>query len=72
MPIKKKAPIRKKSPAKRTSGGIASYVKKIASDKTVKAKDKQVKELERRLKLAKKEKAKAVTAARKKYKSTNK
>lgn len=57
----------KKKPVKRATKkpAIVSYTKKVQSDRSVKAADNKVKDLEKRLKLAKKAKATAVTAARK-------
>ena len=66
MAVKKKAVKRKT--AKKKSTGIASYVRKIQNSPAVKSADKKVKDLERKLKAAKKAKAVKVKAARKKLK----
>lgn len=68
MATKKKTP-KKKAPAKRkTSGGIASYTRKIQNAPAVKRKTSQIKLAEKKLAALKKEKVKAVKAARKKLK----
>lgn len=67
MAVKKKA-VKRKSTAKKKSTGIASYTRKIQNSPGVKAADKKVKDLERKLKAAKKAKATKVKAARKKLK----
>lgn len=66
MAVKKKA-VKRKTTAKKSTG-IASYVRKIQNSPGVKAADKKVKDLERKLKAAKKAKATKVKAARKKLK----
>lgn len=76
MPIKRKttAAKRKKTakckPAakKKTTGGIASYVRKIQNSPGVKSVSNTIKSLESKLKAAKKKKAAAVKIARKKLK----
>jgi hypothetical protein len=67
MAVKKKA-VKRKTTAKKKSTGIASYVRKIQNSPAVKSADKKVKDLERKLKAAKKAKAVKVKAARKKLK----
>lgn len=65
MPTKKT--VKKKKPAtKKTTGGIASYVKKIQNAPKVKAASFKIKKLETTLKQLKKVKAAAVKDARKK------
>ena len=66
--LKKKKMATKKKTTARKSTGIASYTRKIQSSPGVKAADKKVKDLERKLKAAKKLKATKVKAARKKLK----
>jgi hypothetical protein len=68
MPVRKAATKRKTTVKRKTTGGIASYVRKIQNSPGVKAADRTVKDLERRLKAAKKLKATKVKAARKKLK----
>lgn len=69
MPIKKKAPARRKVAAKKkTTGGIAGFVRKIQNSPGVKSVAKTIKALETKLKAAKKKKAAAVKVARKKLK----
>jgi hypothetical protein len=67
MAVKKKV-VKRKTTAKKKSTGIASYVRKIQNSPAVKSADKKVKDLERKLKAAKKAKAVKVKAARKKLK----
>jgi len=67
MAVKKKA-VKRKTTAKKKSTGIASYVRKIQNSPAVKSADKKVKDLERKLKAAKKLKATKVKEARKKLK----
>ena len=67
MAVKKKV-VRKKTTAKKKTTGIASYVRKIQNSPAVKSADKKVKDLERKLKAAKKIKAAKVKEARKKVK----
>jgi hypothetical protein len=67
MAVKKRA-VKRKATAKKKSTGIASYVRKIQNSPAVKSADKKVKDLERKLKAAKKAKAVKVKAARKKLK----
>jgi len=67
MAVKKKV-VKRKTTAKKKSTGIASYVRKIQNTPAVKSADKKVKDLERKLKAAKKAKAVKVKAARKKLK----
>jgi hypothetical protein len=72
MPTKKK-PTKakaKKKPAKKTSGGIAAFVRKVQNNLTVKSKTNKIKDLEKRLKALKKEKASAVKKATLKLKKT--
>jgi len=66
--VKKKTTAKNKTSVKRKTTGIASYVRKIQNSPGVKAADKKVKDLERKLKAAKKVKAVKVKAARKKIK----
>lgn len=66
MAVKKKV-VKRKTTA-RKSTGIASYTRKIQNSPAVKSADKKVKDLERKLKAAKKLKATKVKAARKKLK----
>jgi len=74
MPTKKKTIKRKttkRKPAKKTTGGIASFVRKVQNNATVKSKTNRIKEMERKIKALKKEKAvavKKVTAKLKKSK----
>lgn len=72
MPItrkpKKKASTAKRTTRKKTSGGIASYVRKVQNSPTVKAATKMIKDLEKRLAAAKKEKATKVKAVQRKLK----
>jgi hypothetical protein len=70
MPIKKKKTVSKRKPAakKKTTGGIASYVRKIQNSPGVKSVSTKIKSLEAALKAAKKKKAAAVKVARKKLK----
>lgn len=60
-------PIKKKRTVKRTkkASGLVSFVKKVAANKSVKAKAKKVKDLEKRLAAAKREKAAVVKKVRK-------
>jgi len=67
MAVKKKV-VKRKTTAKKKSTGIASYVRKIQNIPAVKSADRKVKDLERKLKAAKKAKAVKVKAARKKLK----
>lgn len=72
MPITRK-PTRKKAtgkkPAKRkATGGIAAYVRKIQNSPMVKSATKKIKDLENKLKAAKKDKAAKVKAAQRKLK----
>jgi hypothetical protein len=67
MAVKKKV-VKRKTTARKKSTGIASYVRKIQNSPAVKSADKKVKDLERKLKAAKKAKAVKVKAARKKLK----
>jgi hypothetical protein len=66
--LKKKKMATKKKTTARKSTGIASYTRKIQNSPAVKSADKKVKDLERKLKAAKKAKAVKVKAARKKLK----
>lgn len=66
--LKKKKMATNKKTTARKSTGIASYTRKIQNSPAVKAADKKVKDLERKLKAAKKLKATKVKAARKKIK----
>lgn len=73
MPIKKKAVKRKpaakkKTTAKKRTGGIASYVRSVFNSPGVKKVATTIKNLEQKLKAAKKKKAAAVKIARKKIK----
>jgi hypothetical protein len=69
MPIKRKAPAKRKVAAKKkTTGGIAAFVRKIQNAPGVKSVAKTIKALETKLKAAKKKKAAAVKVARKKLK----
>jgi hypothetical protein len=72
MAVKKKTTTKKKpakkSTAKRITGGIASYVRKIQNSVGVKKVTNTIKEIEKKLALAKKKKAAAVKLARKKLK----
>lgn len=67
MAVKKKA-VKRKTTAKKKSTGIASYTRKIQNQPLVKTATKIIKDLERKLKAAKKLKATRVKAARKKLK----
>lgn len=66
MAVKKKV-VKRKTTA-RKSTGIASYTRKIQNQPLVKTATKIIKDLERKLKAAKKVKATRVKAARKKLK----
>jgi hypothetical protein len=70
MPTKKK-PVKRKTtkrkPAK-SSGGIASFVRKVQNAPAVKSKTRKISDLEKKLKAAKKEKAAAVKIATKRLK----
>lgn len=72
MAVKKKTTTKKKpakkSTVKRITGGIASYVRKIQNSVGVKKVTNTIKEIEKKLALAKKKKAAAVKLARKKLK----
>jgi hypothetical protein len=69
MPIKKKTPVKRKVAAKKkTTGGIAGFVRKIQNSPGVKSVAKTIKALETKLKAAKRKKAAAVKVARKKLK----
>lgn len=68
MPVKKTTAKRKTTTKRKATGGIAAYVRKIQNSPGVKSADRTVKDLERRLKAAKKLKATKVKAARKKLK----
>jgi hypothetical protein len=69
MPIKRKAPAKRKVAAKKkTTGGIAAFVRKIQNAPGVKSVAKTIKALETKLKAAKRKKAAAVKVARKKLK----
>jgi hypothetical protein len=72
MPTKKK-PVKRKTtkrkPAKST-GGIASFVRKVQNAITVKSKSNKIKELEKKLKALKKEKATAVKIVTSKLKKS--
>ncbi len=69
MPIKRKAPAKRKVAAKKkTTGGIAAFVRKIQNSPGVKSVAKTIKALETKLKAAKRKKAAAVKVARKKLK----
>lgn len=69
MPIKRKAPVKRKVAAKKkTTGGVAGFIRKIQNSPGVKSVAKTIKALETKLKAAKKKKAAAVKVARKKMK----
>jgi hypothetical protein len=69
MPIKRKTPAKRKVAAKKkTTGGIAAFVRKIQNSPGVKSVAKTIKSLETKLKAAKRKKAAAVKVARKKLK----
>jgi len=72
MPTKKKTTKRKaaiRKPPKK-SGGIASFVRKVQNSLTVKSKTNRIKELEKKLKALKKEKAAAVKTVTQKLKKS--
>ena len=68
MAIKRKPARKKTTTRKKTSTGIASYVRKIQNSPGVKSADKKVKDLVKKLAAAKKLKAAKVKEARKKLK----
>lgn len=69
MAIRKKPVTKRKVAAKKkTTGGIAAFVRKIQNSVGVKSVAKTIKALELKLKAAKKKKAAAVKVARKKLK----
>lgn len=61
MPVRKK----RATTRKKKASGLVSFVKKVAANKSVKAKAKKVKDLEKRLAAAKREKAAVVKKVRK-------
>jgi len=65
---KRKVASKKKSTVKKSTGGIASYTRKIQNSPGVKRVATAIKSLEAKLKAAKKAKAAAVKVARKKMK----
>ena len=65
---KRKPAAKKKSTARKSTGGIAAYTRKIQSSPGVKRATASIKSLEAKLKAAKKAKAEAVKVARKKMK----
>jgi outer membrane murein-binding lipoprotein Lpp len=70
MPVKKKrATTRKK---KKGTSKLVSYTRKVYGNATVKSKTKKVNELERKLKAAKREKARAVKKVKAKIKKSKK
>jgi hypothetical protein len=69
MAIKRKPTAKRKVAAKKkTTGGIAGFVRKIQNTPAVKSVTKTIKALETKIKAAKKKKAAAVKVARKKLK----
>jgi hypothetical protein len=68
MPIKKKKSVKKK----KSTGGLATYRRKIQGTPAVKSAASRVKKLESDLKAAKKKKAAAVKTAQVKYRRASK
>ena len=67
-PATKRKSTAKRKPASRKSGGIAAYVRKVQNSPAVKSATKKIKDLESKLKAAKKDKAAKVKAAQKRLK----